>query len=646
MAAAERHEFQAEVKKLLDIVIHSLYTDKEIFVRELISNASDALEKLRHLQLTEGTVHDGNLPLEIHVRRDEAAGTVTFEDHGVGMTRPELIENLGTIAHSGSKKFLEAVSAGADVGANLIGQFGVGFYSAFMVADKVTVYTHSYRLDGESLVWSSDGSGSYTVEVEEGQRRGCKIVLQLKEDQKDFARTGRVREILKRYSSFVQFPITLDGERINTVQALWMKNRNEIKDEEYTEFYKFLGAFDEPLYRLHFSADAPLAINAILFTPRENPERWGFGRIDPSVGLYCRRVLIDAKPKGLLPEWLRFLKGVVDSADLPLNISRETMQDSALVQKLSRVLTNRYLKLLAEEAEQRPEGYREFYKSFGVYLKEGIATDPGQRDPLAKLVRFESSVLEKGVLTSLPEYAARAKPGQKEIYYLSAPSREAAEASASLEAFRARSIEVLYLYEPFDEFVMGHLREFDGKTLTAADQADVKLGEPEKPKDVEDGEAPSDRGEVPKPKAEELPEAEAKSLCEWLKETLSGRAADVLPSTRLVESPAVALNADSTMTPAMRRLIKAMRQEPGAEGDNLPIEALRVNLEINTAHALVKNLVELRRKDEPLAKMVAEQLFDNAMIAAGFLEDPRGMVKRVYQILERVSAGGGAGGGA
>src|SRR5689334_2006532 len=392
-ATPQKFEFQAEIKQLLDIVIHSLYTEKEIFVRELVSNASDALEKLRHTQLTEKEIFDDRLELEINVTTDDKAKTITIQDFGVGMTRAELVENLGTIAHSGSKAFLKALGEGAQKNANLIGQFGVGFYSAFMVAKSVKVYTHSWRANEPGHVWTSDGSGSYEIEESEGQRRGAKIVIELKDDCAEFAQDWKVKEILERYSAFVSFPINVNGKRLNTVQALWLRNKNEIKDEEYTEFYKFQAhAIDEPRLRLHFSADAPLSINALLFVPKENTEKLGLSRLEPGVALYCRKVLIEAKPKNLLPEWLRFLKGVVDSEDLPLNNSRETMQDKALIEKLNKVITKRFLKFLEEEAKNRPDSYTDFYKEFGHFLKEGTALDFTHKDQLMKLLRFESSL--------------------------------------------------------------------------------------------------------------------------------------------------------------------------------------------------------------------------------------------------------------
>ena len=602
-------EFQAEIKQLLDIVIHSLYTEKEIFVRELVSNASDALEKLRHLRLTEKAIYDDKLELEINITTDDKAKTFTIQDFGVGMTQAELVENLGTIAHSGSKAFVKALGEGDQKAAGLIGQFGVGFYSAFMVAKTVKVYTHSWRESEPGLLWTSDGGGSFAIEESAGERRGCKIVIELTDECSEFSHEWRVREIIEKYSAFVSFPINLNGKRINTVQALWLRGKNEIKEEEYDEFYKFQAHDSEkPRLRLHFSADAPISINALLFVPKDNTEKLGFSRLEPSVALYCRKVLIDARPKDLLPEWLRFLKGVVDSEDLPLNISRETMQDRSLVEKLNRVITKRFLKFLEEESRDRPESYGEFYREFGGFLKEGAALDFSHKDALTKLLRFESSLTDKGKTTSFADYVSRMGAEQKEIYYLVGPSRDSIEAGPYLEGFKARNLEVLFCYETVDEYVMGNVREFDGKKITAADHADVKLSE--------------------QPKAEgSLGEAETKSLVAWLKESLGERVADVRASDRLVDSPALALNADKMASPHMRRLMKAMNKD----GAQTP---LRVNLEVNPHHAVIKRLEELRASAPDKAKLIAEQILDNALISAGLLDDAPAMVKRLYKILE------------
>jgi molecular chaperone HtpG len=611
-AAPQTFEFQAEIKQLLDIVVHSLYTEKEIFIRELVSNASDALEKLRHLRLTEKEIFDDRLDLEINITTDDQAKTLTIQDFGVGMTGAELVENLGTIAHSGSKAFLQALGEASRKDAALIGQFGVGFYAAFMVAKSVKVYTHSWRASENGHVWTSDGSGTYTVEEAAGLRRGAKIVVELKDECAEFGQEWRVKDVLRHYSAFVSFPINLNGKRFNTVQAVWLRNRNEVKDEEYEEFYKFQAhAAEAPRMRLHFTADAPLAIHALLFVPKENTEKLGLMRIEPGVALYCRKVSIDARPKDLLPEWLRFLRGVVDSEDLPLNISRQSMQDRALLGKLNRVITRRFLKHLEEEAKNRPEAYADFYGEFGAFLKEGAALDEAHKDQIVRLLRFESSLTEKGKTTSLADYVSRLSGDQKEIFYLVGPNREAIESGPYLEGLKARNLEVLFCFEAIDEYVMSHVREFEGRKFAAADSADLKLPD------------------LPSPSEGALGEAEIGRLVSWLKKTLGSRVAEVKASSRLVDSPAIALNADRSTPPHLRRLMKAMRTESAPE-------APRVNLEINPRHPLIRRLSSASSAEPEKAALVAEQILDNALISAGLLDDAASMVRRLYKILEQV----------
>lgn len=610
----KKHQFQAEVKQLLDIVVHSLYTDKEIFLRELVSNSSDALEKLRHIQLTEKEIFDENLPLEIEVGTEE--GKITITDYGIGMTREELIENLGTIAHSGSRQFVESLKKGEKLDENLIGQFGVGFYSVFMVAEKVEVFTHGWRSGDEHLLWRSDGSGTFEIEETSGLRRGTKIVVYLKDEDKEYSEEERVKQILNQYSSFVQFPIKLNGEQINKVEAIWLRNKNDITQEEYNDFYKFqANAFDEPTYTLHFSSDAPIDINSLLFVPSSNPEFLGLGRMDHGVSLYCRKVLIDTHPEGLLPDWLRFLKGVVDSADFPLNISRESMQDSKLTQNLNRVITKRFLRFLEDEAKQNREKYEDFFRSFGIFLKEGAASDYTHREKLLGLLRFESSKTEENKFTSLKDYVSRMKDEQNEIYYIFGPGRQSIESGPHLEAFRENDIEVLYLYQPIDEFLMSSIREYDNKKLVSVDNADLSL-EP---------------FEVKKDEGNSLNEQEADQLCKWIKEHLGDRVENVEVSKRLVKSPAVALNADQYMTHSMRRIMKSMNQDMGGE--------MKVKLEINTAHPLIRNLSSLKDSDTDLASVITDQIYDNALLAAGFMENPRSMTGRIFNILERLSSG-------
>jgi len=614
---AETHEFKAEVQRVLDIVINSLYTDKEIFVRELISNASDALEKLRHTQITEKEIFDDNLSLEINIQTDDKAGTLTIQDFGIGMTEVEVAQNLGTIAHSGSKKFMEALEAGAASKENLIGQFGVGFYSTFMAAEKVEVYTRTWHPEGKGYLWESEGAGSYTIDEAEGQRRGTKIVIKLKEECKEFATEERIKQLVKHYSNFVQFPININGERVNTVEAIWMRNKSEITDEEYADFYKFqANAYDEPMLRMHFNADAPIAVNSLIFVPQSNPERMGFGKTDPGIALHCRKVMIDADPKGLLPEWLRFLKGVIDSADLPLNISRETMQDSALVQKLNSLITNRFIKLLADTAKKDPDTYEKFWDQFGFFIREGIHTDYGNREKLGKLLRYESSLTEPGKLTSLPDYVSRMQEGQDKIYYLFGQNRAGIEAGPFLDAFKARNIEVLYIYEEADEIILRDLGKFEEKDLLSGDSDQVSL---DKLEDDSEG--------------EELPEEETKALCEWISGKLDKKVSDVEASDRLVGSPACILNADKSMTANMRRMMQAINKDGGESIPDLP----PVKFQINPRHSLIHNLNSLRNDNEELGTLIIEQVFDNSLATSDLLEDPREMVSRSYQILEMVS---------
>lgn len=612
MSTTEKHHFQAEIQQLLDIVIHSLYTDKEIFVRELISNAADACEKLRFQQSSGTSVHQPDVAPLISIAADEKESTITITDTGVGMTHGEMVENLGTIAHSGTKAFLKQLAEDKKPDAKLIGQFGVGFYSAFMAAKKVTVFSRSALADEAGWRWTSEGMGGYEIEPAADLPRGTKIVLELKDDAKEFAETATLERIIKRYSSFVPFPIELGGNRLNTVQAIWARSKNEIKDEEYNEFYRFIGHDqDEPLLRLHFSADAPLAIQTLLFVPKRNMETMGMTRVESEVNLYCRKVLIQAKAKGLLPEWLRFLRGVVDSEDIPLNISRETMQDTSLIQKLNKVISSRFLKFLDELSDKDAAAYDKFYDEYSRYLKEGIASDFTHREAIGKLLRYESSATEKGKRTSLADYVKRMPDDQKEIYFLLAPNRDAAEASPYYEVFQSRKYEVLFLFDAWDEFVMDHLHDFEGKDVKAAEKADINLADTEK-------------------KEGALSDDEAKDLATWMKTVLGDRVGEVRSSQRLVESPAVLMDSDKYMTASMRRMLKAMKREDDSQMQ------FKHDLELNPRHGLITRLHHMRQTDAALAGKVAEQVLDNARVSAGLMDDPRMMLKRMNELLEQV----------
>ncbi|HSL40221.1 MAG TPA: molecular chaperone HtpG [Desulforhopalus sp.] len=619
---AVTYEFKAETRKLLDIVINSLYTERDVFVRELISNAADALEKFRYQSLTGDEVFDGHLPLEIAIDLDEEKKILTITDTGIGMTREELENNLGTIAHSGSSAFLSELVEAAQKDVNLIGQFGVGFYSAFMAGGQVRVQTRSWD-KSEGHEWVSDGTGSFTITPLPGLRRGTKIIVELKEDAAEYAQKWKISSIVKQYSAFVSFPIKLDGETINTVQAIWTKNKNEVKDEEYIEFYKFIGnAASEPMYRLHFSADAPLTINALLFVPQENFEVFGFGKTDPGVNLYCQRILIDQHSKNILPDWLRFLKGVVDSEDLPLNISRQALQDNALLAKLRKVITKRFLKHLDEEAQRDPEQYRKFWSTFGIFLKEGVTSDYEFQKELGKLLRFESSKSAAGEPVGLADYLLRMLPDQQEIYYINGPSRMAIEAGPYIEMFKKKDIEILYTMEPIDDFVLSHLGEFDGKKLVSADRADLAIADKD-----EAGREEESGAEQPAVDKETVA-----ALTDWLGKILENSVSEVIVSKRLVEAPAVIVNPDAHMTSSMERILAAGRKEHGMPG----LAASKKKMEINPKNPLIVRLATLFREDEEFASQVARQIHDNAMIQAGLVIDPLEMVERNYRILNRV----------
>ncbi len=612
-STTEKQPFQAEVQQLLDIVIHSLYTDREIFVRELVSNASDALEKFRHLRQTENDIQDDDLEPGVTITTDKDAGTVTFTDTGIGMTREEIVQNLGTIAHSGTKAFVKALKENAEAKENVIGQFGVGFYSAFMVADEVEVYTRTWKKDGVDLLWKSDGKTGYTIEEVGDLKRGTQIVLKLKEEYKDFAEEFRVKSVLSNWSNFLAFPVKLNEEVIETKEAIWLKNKKDITAEQYEEFYKFIGHGGAPMTHLHFAVDAPLDIHALLFVPDKNPEPWGMGQTDPSVSLYCRKVLIDDAAKGLLPDWLRFLRGVVDSADLPLNISRESMQDSSLVQKLNKVLTKRMLKHFEKLAKDDEEAYTKFYNEFSRFIKEGVVSDYTHKDQLAKLLRYESSMTDAGKTVGIQDYLDRAKDGQDTIYFQVGASRAAIEAGPYLEGFKARGLEVLYFADPIDEYVAGNLFEFEGKKLVAVDRADVEL----------------DDTEASEGQEEPLEEAALTKLCGWMKEQFGEtRVKEVRGGKRLVGSPVVALTTGQAMSPQMRQMMKQMNPE-GADLPEDPVE-----LEINARHPLVKALATASESKPEFAKVAAAQMLDNALLAAGMLEDPKDLVNRNYAVLE------------
>ncbi|XP_069680371.1 heat shock protein 75 kDa, mitochondrial [Periplaneta americana] len=614
------HEFQAETRMLLDIVAKSLYSEKEVFVRELISNASDALEKLRYLSLT-GEVPEGPdaRSLEIHIATDKQNRTLTIQDTGIGMTKEDLLSNLGTIARSGSKAFLEQLKkdSGSVDTSSIIGQFGVGFYSTFMVADKVEVFTRSSMSpDSPGYKWSSDGTGTFEIQEAEGVQPGTKIVMHLKQDCREFSDEDTVSGIIKKYSNFVGSPIFLNGKRANTIQPLWLMDPKDVTPEMHDEFYRFVGtSYDRPRFTLHYKTDAPLTLRALLYFPEGKPGLFELSRdMEVGVALYCRKVLIKNKTDNILPKWLRFVKGVVDSEDIPLNLSRELLQNSALIRKLRTVLTNRVLRFLHDKSTKSPEEYDKFYKDYGMFLKEGIVTTNEQmeKEEIAKLLRFESSLSSEGEKVSLPQYCSRLKPGQRDVFYLAAPSRALAESSPYFEALKKKEVEVLFCYEPYDELVLMQLRQFDSRNLTSVEK---EMRQDKEPDDL------TDLG------TDSLRRSEVDALIPWVKKTLSGKVQNVRITKRLDSHPCVVTVEEMA---AARHFIRTQSHLMNEESR---FALLQPQLELNPRHPVIKKLSTLTTSNPKLAELVTQQLFSNAMLSAGLVEDPRTLLTSMNELL-------------
>ncbi|CAB1420251.1 unnamed protein product [Pleuronectes platessa] len=613
-----KHEFQAETKKLLDIVARSLYSEKEVFIRELISNGSDALEKLRHKLMTAG---GETAPMEIHLQSDAAKGTFTIQDTGVGMNQEELVANLGTIARSGSKAFLDALQDQAEASSSIIGQFGVGFYSSFMVADRVEVYSRSAEPDAPGYKWSSDGSGVFEIAEASGVHPGTKIVLHLKDDCKEFSTEDRVKEVVTKYSNFVSFPIFLNGRRLNTLQALWMMEPKEISDWQHEEFYRYIAqAYDKPRYTLHYRADAPVNIRSIFYVPEAKPSMFDVSReMGSSVALYSRKVLIQTKATDILPKWLRFLQGVVDSEDIPLNLSRELLQESALIRKLRDVLQQRVIRFLLDQSKKEPEKYNKFFEDYSLFMREGIITTQEQdvKEDIAKLLRFESSALPAGQQTSLMEYSSRMKAGTRNIHYLCAPNRHLAEHSPYFEAMKQKDMEVLFCFEQFDELTLLHLKEFDKKKLISAET------------DIVVDHYKEEKFEDSKPASERLTQEEADNLIAWMKNALGPRVTNIKLTPRLDTHPAMITVLEMG---AARHFLRTQQMARTSEER---AQILQPTLEINAGHDLIKKMHALKDTNSDLAGLLLEQIYDNAMITAGLNDDPRPMISRLNDLLTK-----------
>ena len=608
-AETESYSFKAETRQLLNILIHSLYKDRDVFLRELLSNASDALNRLRFEMLTERQVMDPGAELSIRITADKEKRLLTIQDTGIGMTREEIIENLGTIAQSGARKFMEASKDKKTDLAHMIGQFGVGFYSVFMVAEWVRVTSRSYRPRARAVSWYATGEDRYQVESAEMNERGTKVEVKLKDDTAEFAEEYRLKEIIHKHSDYIGFPIYLgEGkEPVNKQTSLWRTPKKDVNEEQYKQFYQQTTLdFDEPLMHIHMITDVPVQLYALLYLPHK-AERGIFSlRKQDGLKLYSRNILIDEYNKDLLPEYLRFMQGVVDSEDLPLNVSRETIQSTGLMVGLKKVLTGQVIKELETLAAKEPEKYQEFWKEFGGYLKQGIATAPVETEPLLSLLRFRTTTHPE-TWSSLEEYAGRMKPDQKVIYYLVGDDPKSILRSPHLDAFQAAGTEVLLLTEPMDSFMLMGLHKYKDFELKNAAQADL----PEAPKHEE--------------KAEKIPDEEFIKLVERFKQVLGERVTDVRASSRLSQSLARLVDPQGTLNPELQRVYKYLGKE---------VEIPKKILELNPAHAILKDLSKLKAASA-LQALVIEQIYDSALLVEGLHPDPAGMVPRIQQIIEQ-----------
>ena len=611
-ANTEKYEFQAEIRQLLDILAHSLYTNKEIFIRELISNAADALDKVRFKSIKGEKIADPDLDFEIRIKLDKDEKTITITDTGIGMSKQELIENIGTIAKSGSAEFIKKLKESDQEGLNLIGKFGVGFYSVFMVAKKVEIITRSAEESEPPHEWTSDGSGTFEIRQIDKAPRGTSVKIYLRDDAEEFAEKYRVESVVRKYSNFVPFPIYLEDEQINKISAIWREPKSSVTQEQYNEFYKFIANdTEDPFSVFHLSTDVPIQFHCLLFIPKTNREILGLGREEEGIQLFVRRVLIDPHAKDILPHYLRFVKGVLDSDDLPLNISRETLQENTTLFKIKNTLISKFLQHLQDIAKDESR-YNEFWKQHGRILKEGF-DDYTHREKLAELFRFNSSKCEKKEdLISLQTYVDRMKENQDEIYYLFGPAREAIEKNPSIEIFKAKDIEVLYLYDPIDEFVMNGLHEYKGKKFVSADLADIS-----KLQKIKGGEDKKD---------EKTDKKAMDKLARRIKDILGDKVVDVRVSDRLVESPAALVSPDNVMSAQMQKMMYLLHEDASVP---------RRVMEINPKHPLIKNLNKIYKKSpkDPFLEKAVISLYDSIVLLDGLVRDPHAIVQDFQTVL-------------
>ena len=602
--------FKAETQQLLNILIHSLYTEQEIFLRELISNASDALARLDFVMLTDRDVLDPELPLEIRIRTDKNENLLVIEDTGIGMTREELVDNLGTIAHSGAKAFVEAAQATEQNVADIIGQFGVGFYSAFMVAESIRVVSRSYQKDAQATAWVASGEDTYRLESASREKRGTEVRITLKEDAKEFLEESRLRQVVKRHSDFVQYPIYIGDseEPVNRQTALWRQNPRELEEEAYHEFYKQMTLdFNDPLAYEHMVVDAPAQMYAVLFLP-EKPQNLVFSpRKEPGLKLYAKKVLIQEFNTDLLPQYLPFIEGVVDSEDLPLNVSRENVQSNRIMALLSRLVTGKALELLSTLAKDSHEDYVTFWEAYGGHLKEGVAVEQDEPEKLFPLLRFHTDRDLEG-WSSLDDYLERAETDQEKIYYFLGDDPSAVRYSPHMDAFRKAEIEVLVLTDQVDPFMLMQLNEYKDHPFENIADADLPESEEEQEQETQ------------KPA---LDEEMVSDLIERVKTVLGERVSDVRTTSRLVDSPARLVDPEGAPDQSVQRVYQMMDKQ---------FELPKKVLELNPRHAIVTGLAELPEGD-PRFSLVAEQVFENALLIEGLHPDPVSMVGRIQDLI-------------
>ncbi len=608
----QNHKFKAETKQLLNILIHSLYTEKDIFLRELISNASDALSRLNYEILTNKDYYQPDLDAKIFIKADKEKNTLTISDTGIGMNQTELTENLGTIAHSGAKAFLEAAEGSTDVDlSSIIGQFGVGFYSAFMVAEKIEVVSRSFRPDDEAAKWESDGSDRFQVSSSEKNERGSDVILHLKDDAKEFLEEYRLRQIIKRHSDYIPYPIYLNEseEQVNRLTAIWRQPPHQVKTEEYNEFYKqFTYDFNDPLSYLHLSIDAPIQLFALLYIPTTASPNIFSDRKDYGLKLYARKVLIQEFTRDLLPEFLRFIQGVVDSEDIPLNVSREAFQSTKIITQLRNVVTSKVIDHLNNMSDKDAEKYTKFWKEFGIFIKEGMATSPEHFEALTPLIRFNT--LEKPAqLTSFKEYVTNFRNNQTKIYYIIGEDIHTLQNSPHLEAFKERKIDVILFADPVDPFMMINLKKFEEFDLVNVTSSELEL--------------PEDTTEENKQK-ENTPVVEnLNEVLTFFKTILENKVKEVRTTEQLVNSPARLVDLKGSPSPELQRAYRYLQKE---------MDAPERVLEINPHHPIIIQLGKLQGVN-PLRTSIIEQIYENALMAEGIQPDTYDLVNRINDLI-------------